>query len=567
MPSQKGINRRGFLRQSGKGLLAGSAALGASQAFAADDSSSKRPNVVVVITDDQGYGDIGCHGNDKIRTPNVDRLAGQSVEMTRFYVCPVCAPTRASLMTGRYNYRTGVVDTYLGRAMMHSDELTLAEMLGQAGYKTGIFGKWHLGDNYPLRTIDQGFHESLVHNGGGLGQPSDPPGNRYDDPILQHNGEAKQYEGYCTDIFTDAAIDFIRQNKDRPFFCYLSTNAPHTPLQIDDKYVKPYLEMGLDETTAKIYGMVENIDDNMGKLTKALDAMELVENTILIFMTDNGPQQPRYTAGLRGRKGSVYEGGIRVPFFIRWPKRLRAGKKIDRIAAHIDFVPTLLKACGAPLPDDRKIDGRNLLPLMTQEDPNWEDRTLFTQWHRGDEPEAFRACAAFNQRYKLVDGKELYDLKNDPAEKKNIADEHPEIVESLRKEYMAWFKDVSSTRGYFPPRIHIGTRHENPVILTRQDWRGPRVGWGNKSLGYWEVKVTHAGSYQIKLRFNRISEDCVAHFKLGDVSVKTDVVKGSSSCIVTPVNLPKGDARLEAWLAFEDDSTIGVNYVDVKRLD
>ncbi|RLI67143.1 arylsulfatase, partial [Candidatus Heimdallarchaeota archaeon] len=518
-----------------------------------------------IMTDDQGYGDMGAHGNDKIKTPNLDRFAKESVEFTQFYVCPVCAPTRACLMTGRYNYRTGAVDTYLGRAMMYTDEVTIAENLGRAGYRTGIFGKWHLGDNYPLRSIDQGFQESLVHKGGGIGQPSDPPGNRYFDPILEHNGEDKRFRGYCTDIFTDATIRFIEKNRDRPFFAYLATNAPHTPLQIHDSYVKPYLDMGLDETTAKVYGMVTNIDENMGKLLRRIDELDLAENTIVIFITDNGPQQARYTAGLRGRKGSVYEGGIRVPCFIRWPRKLKAGEKIDRIAGHIDIMPTLLDACGASTPDDVSIDGRSLMPLLEDGAADWPDRTLFFQWHRGDEPELYRACAARNQRYKLVNGEELYDIENDPGEQNDIAGEHPDIVAELREQYENWFKDVSSTRGYAPPRIYLGTPHENPVILTRQDWRGPEAGWGKESLGYWEVNVARSGDYDVTFRMYPTESEGTARFKLGGVSLSHELAEGVSHYTFESVPLSAGEGRLEAW--FESNGKrVGVRYVDVKFL-
>ena len=225
-----------------------------------------QPNIVLIITDDQGYGDLGSTGNQQIQTPNLDRFAEESTRFNRFYVSPVCAPTRASLMTGRYNYRTGVVDTYVGRAMMESSEITLAELLRDAGYDTGIFGKWHLGDTWPIRPMDQGFAESLVHMGGGIGQPSDPPDNTYFEPTLQHNGETVRPDGYCTDIFADAAIEYIKEQRSKPFFVYLATNAPHGPLQIDEQYVAKYRDMGIENKTARIYGMVENIDENVGKV-------------------------------------------------------------------------------------------------------------------------------------------------------------------------------------------------------------------------------------------------------------------------------------------------------------
>ncbi len=532
----------------------------------AKQAEGRPPNIVLIMTDDQGYGDLGCHGNDRIKTLNLDRLASQSVEMTQFHVCPVCSPTRACLMTGRYNYRTGVVDTYMGRSMMHSDEVTIAEILGAAGYRTGIFGKWHLGDNYPLRSMDQGFHESLVHNGGGIGQPSDPPGNTYFDPVLQHNGKAVKNKGYCTDIFTDAAIRFIEQNRNRPFFAYLSTNAPHTPLQIADSYVAPYRDRGLDETTAKVYGMVTNIDDNVGRLLDKLSALNLDQNTIVIFMTDNGPQQNRYNADMRGRKGTVYQGGIRVPFFMRWTGRLKAGKKVDRIAAHIDILPTLLDASGVSKPADLSFDGASLLPLLKGEGPQWPDRTLYFQWHRGDEPELFRASAARSQRYKLVNGKELYDLVADRGERNDIAARQPDIVNRMRRGYEEWFRDVSATRGYDPPRIHLGTPFENPVILTRQDWRGPRAGWGANSVGYWEAKVARSAKYKVRLRFRAPKQSAKAHFRLHDVTLSKPLKEGATSCVFESVALNAGEARLEAWIE-TSEKTVGVSYVDVQRLD
>jgi len=527
-------------------------------------SSEKPPNVVLVITDDQGYGDLGCHGNEKIRTPNLDRLANQSVEFTHFYVCPVCSPTRASLMTGRYNYRTGVVDTYLGRSMMYPDEVTIAEILGASGYRTGIFGKWHLGDNYPLRSIDQGFQESLVHKGGGIGQPSDPPGNSYFDPILYHNGKPEKHKSYCTDVFTDAATQFIEKNREHPFFAYLSTNAPHTPLQIDEAYVSPYKAMGLDETTARVYGMVTNLDENVGRLLHRLSELDLDGNTIVIFLTDNGPQQNRYNCGMRGRKGDVYEGGIRVPLFIRWPAKLTAGRKVDRIAAHIDILPTLLDACGVGKPRGLALDGMSLLPLLRGESIVWPDRTLYFQWHRGDVPELYRNCAARSQRYKLVGENELYDILADRGEEKDVAVEHPDVVARMREGCEKWFREVSTTRGFEPPRIYLGTEFENPTTLTRQDWRGPRAGWDANSLGYWEVEIARAGNYQMKLLFERLAFQAVALFKLAEVSLSQPVRKGDSSCTFDPIRLSAGKTRLEAWVDAEGKTT-GVSYLEVTR--
>ena len=379
--------------------------------------TSRPPNVILIMTDDQGYGDLGVHGNPIIKTPNLDEFARQSVEVNSFYVCPVCAPTRATLMTGRYNYRTGVTDTYLGRAMMHADEVTLAEMLRQAGYRTAIFGKWHLGDSYPMRPMDQGFEESLVHTGGGLCQPSGPYDNSYFDPSLLHNGRRIKTKGYCSDVYVDGLLKFVTEHRDEPFFAYLPFNCPHGPYQVAEKYSKPYDDLkmkpgdfpsmghkrpNVPKNTAAVFGMVKNIDENVGRILDRLEDLKLSDDTIVIFLTDNGPNGARYDAGMKAHKGSVYEGGIRTAFFVRWPGILDPGRKVKQVAAHVDVVPTLLEACGAARPENVKLDGRSIMPLLKGESVEWPERTLFFQWHRGDEPVMYRAFAARSSTHKLV---------------------------------------------------------------------------------------------------------------------------------------------------------------------
>ncbi len=541
---------------------------------------ASRPNIILVITDDQGWAQLGSHGDEVLRTPHLDRLAAESVELTRFYVSPVCAPTRASLMTGRYNYRTGVVDTYVGRAMMHADEVTLAETLSEAGYRTGIFGKWHLGDNYPLRAMDQGFQESVVHKGGGIGQPSDPPETSYFDPILQHNGEAKPYPGYCTDVFFREALEFIEENRESPFFVYIPTNAPHSPYDVPEPYRQSYLEAGLEDKDARIYGMITNIDDNLGRLMEGLERMELEENTILIFMTDNGATTRRYTAGLRGLKGTVYDGGIRVPFLLRWPARFQP-RSDDRIAAHIDVMPTLLEAAGVAAPGGVAFDGVSLLSRLDGAGEAAGDRTLFIQSHRGNEPQPFRHFAAIEQRYKLVQpvafatrglppGEtfedyplELYDLESDPGENQDISGGHPQVAARLRSAYADWLQDVSSTRGYAPPRIAVGTVHEDPVILTRQDWRmvGPD-GWRDTDLGFWEIQVHGAGAYRIRFLFGPASANGKAELTVQQVRRMQTFDPGTSEVTFGQVPLDEGDARLEAVLQM-GGKPVGVRYVEV----
>ena len=541
-----------------------------------EEPVERPPNIVFVITDDQGWAQLGSRGDDVLQTPNLDRLAGESIDFTRFYVSPVCAPTRASLMTGRYNYRTGVVDTYIGRAMMHSDEVTLAEMLSEAGYRTGIFGKWHLGDNYPLRAIDQGFEESLVHKGGGIGQPSDPPGTSYFDPILQLNGQQKPYKGYCTDIFFNTAMMFIEQSRDQPFFAYIPTNAPHEPYDVPESYIEPYRAQGLNDKDARIYGMITNIDENVGRLLERLDRLGLADNTIVVFMTDNGPTTQRFTAGLRDQKASVYEGGIRVPFLVRWPAKLQPRTE-ERIAAHIDVLPTMLEAAGVAPPGDRKIDGLSLLPRLLDANAPVAERTVFLQSHRGNEPQRYRNFAAVTQRYKLVQPKsfdqpmpsnpvfELYDLDADTGEENNLAEQETEVLARLKRSYEAWFEDVSSTRGYDPPRIPLGTKHENPVILTRQDWRVVGAdGYGDQNLGYWQIEVASAGEYELRFRFPRQETAGRAEFKLGNVEQSKSFTRGGESVTFTKVPLEGGPGLLEARLV-RGGKTAGVKYVDVKK--
>lgn len=558
--------------------------------------TTRRPNVLLIITDDQGHGDVGVHGNPVVKTPNLDRLARAGVRLTDFHVSPVCSPTRSSLLTGRYNYRTRIVDTFIGRSMMDPAEVTLAETLGAAGYRTAIFGKWHLGDNFPMRPIDQGFQEALVLKGGGIGQPSDPPGGtHYFDPVLQHNGRAEKRAGYCSDVFTDAAIGFIAAEANRPFFVYLAFNCPHTPLEVPESYHRPYADADLSnerfpqkghplpgpapkDVTARVYGMVTNIDDNLGRLCSRLDALGLTRETLVVFLTDNGPQQVRYVSGMRGRKGTVYEGGIRVPCFLRWPGKLEPNRQIDRIAAHIDLAPTILEACGVPKPADVPLDGVSLWPLITGKvaAADWPDRTLFSQWHRGDVPERFRAFAARSQKYKLVRAEgpsapqppafELFDIEADPYESVDVSSHQPEVVARLKSAYETWFDDVSRTRGYDPPRIHLGSPHENPSILTRQDWRGPRAGDAGDALGYWEVEVERPGRYEVTFTLLPDQAAGLAHWSLERAKLEAKIEAGATEFRFEPLEVSTGPGRLEAWIDV-GSKRVGVWSASVRRLD
>lgn len=538
-------------------------------------AQARRPNVILVITDDQGFPDLGVHGNPHLKTPHLDRLAAQSVQFSNFCVSPLCAPTRASLMTGRYYYRTGITDTYKGRAIMDPRETTLAELLRRAGYRTGIFGKWHLGDCYPTRPIDKGFDSELVHLGGGLAQPSaTSEDGSYFNPRLRRNGKFEKVPGYCTDIFTNAALAFIEQNRSRPFFIYLPTNAPHDPYLVDAKYSTPYKALGLPEKTANIYGMIANIDENIGRLMTRLEELKIADNTIFLFMTDNGATNTTYTAGLRNQKSSVYEGGIKSPLLVRWPARLKPAR-VDRLSAMIDLTPTLLEACSVAAPANLRFDGRSLLPLLQNPGASLPERTVFIQIHRGDAPDKYRNFCARTQRWKLLHNIpiarpnpeklqfELYDLENDPGEKNNVIAEHPEIAAKLKAEYEAWFADVTATRGFAPVRFIVGTKHEPVTELTRQDWRGPKAEWNDPlAAGYWEIEVRGRGRYDVELRFPPFGAAAKATLQFQSLSLTSDVPAGAVRCRFESVRLPLGPGQLTPLLKSGSESR-GAHFVDV----
>jgi arylsulfatase A-like enzyme len=550
---------------------------------------ASRPNIVLIMTDDQGYGDLGATGNPLLKTPNIDAMAKRSGTARNFYVSPVCAPTRASLMTGRYNYRTRCIDTYIGRAMMDKSETTIAEILLGSGYATGIFGKWHLGDCYPMRAMDQGFQESLVLRGGGIGQPSDPEGaeGMYTNPVLFLNGKAEKFEGYCTDIYFNNAMDFISRSKakEKPFFIYLPTNAPHGPFHdVPEKDYKDYKEMDLSnqrfpqerghklppkhdqDQRARIFAMIQNIDTNVGRMFEHLRKEGIYEDTIVIFMVDNGPNGRRYVAGHKGMKTFVHEGGTRSPFFLHWPAKVKAGASTDRIAAHIDILPTLLAACGVGVPCGLNLDGRNILPLLTgdcQAAASWEDRMIVIQAHRGDQPMKFHNFYARTQDWKLLHasgfGKEgftgepkfeLYNMKDDPLELDDVSAKAPAKVAEIKAAYEKWFEDVSSTRpdNYSPPRIHVGAPQEKVTTLTRQDWRHTKGRpWAQDSHGYWELYNAKAGGvYDVLIRFRPMEAKAEISLDVGGVSLSKVAGAGATAVEFKKVAFGKqGPLRLD----------------------
>ena len=584
--------------------------------------AGKQPNVVFVLTDDQGYGDLGCHGNEVIKTPHIDRLYGESIRFTNFHVSPTCSQTRAQLLTGRYPTRTGVWHTIAGRSLLHKDEVTLADRFADSGYRTGLFGKWHLGDNYPFRPKDRGFQTVLTHGGGGIGNIQDYWDNDYFDDTYRHNGKWEKQAGYCTDIWFQRATQFIEKNKERPFFCYIATNAPHSPFLVPGKYERMYEGKNLDPEMARFYGMITNIDDQIGKLRAKLKEWDLDENTIFIYMTDNGSSRGwraskgkyRFNAGMRGGKGSQYDGGHRVPFFVHYPNGgLTSGKKVDRLTAGIDLLPTLVELCQLKGNEKNVLDGVSLLPLL--KDPKtkaWEERTLTVHLQRIIRPVKWRRTAVMTDRYRLVNETELYDMQSDIGQQKDISADHPELVLKLQGEYEKWWSSLQAAMSR-DCEIVIGSRHENPTTLTTHDvlgvvaWNQDQVYAAARADGYWAIDVERDGLYQFTLRrwpkesntaitgaakipedlrsryrvrkknglgrtYSRVSRTIKvtsARLKVGGFD-EDKLVPLDAMSVSFQVRLKKGSTRLQAW--FLDGTyplgadVFGVYYVTAERI-
>lgn len=573
----------------------------------ADTKSAAKPNIILVITDDQGYGDIAAHGNRVIKTPNLDRLYQKSLRLTNFHVDPTCAPTRSALMTGRYSTRTGVWHTIMGRSLMDTNEVTLAEIFKSNGYRTGLFGKWHLGDNYPLRPQDQGFETVVQHGGGGVGQTPDDWQNDYFDDTYLRSGKPEKFQGYCTDIWFDEAWKFIEEDKSKPFFAYISTNAPHGPYLVDKKYSDPYAAQNVTGNMAPFYGMITNIDENMGRLLQHLKESGLEENTILIFMTDNGTaagvQRPKkndlskkqqrrlakgkpvkidnwpgYNAGMRGTKGSEYDGGHRVPCYIHWPAgKLIGGRDINQLTAHIDLLPTLAELCNLTVSSELKLDGTSLVPILNGKKEELRKRTLIVHSQRIETPEKWRKSSVMTDRWRLVNEKELYDIQADPGQIKNVAAEYPGVVKYLTAEYEKWWDSLTPQFNRYVA-IGLGAQAENPAHLTCHDWHAPieQVPWNHKLIaknlianGFWIIDVTQPGTYEITLRSRPESahhplKKGVARIQIGDQKQEQKVAEGDLSTTFT-VELTKGQKKLQTWLDEGNGVSRGAFFVEIFR--
>jgi arylsulfatase B len=565
-----------------------------------------RPNIVFLITDDQGYGDIARHGNPILRTPHMDALHDVSLRLTNYHVSPTCAPTRSALMTGRYTNLVGPWHTIQGRSILHHDETTMADCFRAGGYRTGIFGKWHLGDNYPCRPQDRGFDEVLIHGGGGIWQTPDYFGNDYFDDTYLHNGKAEKFKGFCTDVFFGAAQRFIAESSraGKPFFCYLPTNAPHGPMWAPEENAAHYK----GQKEPGFFGMIENIDENLGRLRAYLQSAGLAENTIFVFTTDNGSASGAqvFNAGMRGSKGSAYEGGHRVPFFLHWPGGgFAKDTPVGALTAHIDVLPTLLELTGVKRVGGKPLHGRSMAGLL--KGGAWPARTLVVDSQREENLMPWRQAAVMTEEWRLVspgpggDGEpkklELFAIRTDAGQKRDVATENPEVVARLRAEYESWWAMVSKRAGEYA-RIILGDPKENPARLTAHDWHGTGalLAWNHQGIlkgpdanGFWAV-LTRAGRYRVELRRwpreldlalgagyvppadyrektvgRAIAGIHKARLRVGAIDRTMEVDPGAKAAVFT-VDLPAGPFELQTWLLSSDGTERGAYYVYAERL-
>lgn len=522
------------------------------------------PNVILIMTDDQGYGDIGVHGSPYVKTPAMDKLHDQSVCLVNFHVDPCCAPTRSALLTGQYSSRTGVWHTIGGRSLLGTDNVTMAEVFRDAGYKTAIFGKWHLGENYPFRPMDRGFEESVIHGGGAVGANPDYWGNDYYDDTYLHNGVHEKYEGYCNTVWFTEAMKFIKENRDNPFFCYVSTNVPHAPLLVDSAYSQPYKAM-VSERLANYYGMITKVDEDLGIFIQELDDLNLSDNTILIFMTDNGPcpwfggiiidengfVEEGYSCDMRGGKIWGYENAHRVPCYIRWPDGgISGGRDIGNLTAHIDLLPSLIDWCNLETPINASFDGVSLKNLISQSGDPWIERTLFVHNQRVDYPVKYKEYQVLTEQWRLLnrDTLELYDIINDPGQTKDLVADHPEVVQKLAAQYEKWWDHISSNFDQFNPII-LGNEKQNPTMLYSHDAHRPKA-----APAYWVVDVEEAGEYVIQpflrpresgrtLKGSNITKGFLS---IGEEKKEIILTEGAQT-ISFKVKLTKGITQISAW--------------------
>jgi len=574
--------------------------------------AKEQPNVIIVITDDQGYGDMGHTGNPIIKTPTIDMFADQAVSLTNYHVGTTCSPTRAGLLTGRNCNRNGVWHTIMGASILNRDETTIADVLKRNGYETGMFGKWHLGDNHPFLPQDRGFEETFYHGGGGVGQTPDYWNNDYFDDTYFRNGKAEKREGYCTDIWFDEAIKFVEDKKDEPFFCYLSLNAPHSPFNVPKKYYDLYKnESSLKESQKRFYGMITNIDYNFSRLLEKLEALGIAENTIVIFTTDNGTANGYivdkktqevygYNAGMRGTKGSEYDGGHRVPFMIRWPNGgIGGGKKLPGLTAHVDILPTLVSLANIDYSSSKSMDGMDVSNYLLGKEES-QKRCLVTDTQRKLWPVKGKQSCVMRAGWRLVNGNELYLIDEDSVQQNNIADRHPGIVQEMQEFYEKWWANVIKETKY--SIIDLGVNLQD--VITCHDahtgdefppWNQQKIRQG-KPMKPAKFLVNFVKDGKYKFRLMRWPEESglalgdetlddlpatlyadgrikgtamsfkKAYLKIGEQEYTADVNNFDNS-VTIKVQVEKGKTELLAYFDMEDGNQTNAFYIYVERIN
>ncbi len=577
----------------------------------------RQPNVILIMTDDQGYGDMSCNGHPTLKTPNLDRLYNEGIHFTDFHVSPYSSPTRASLMTGRDSRRVGVWHTYGGRDWLNEEETTIAEIFKFNGYATGHFGKWHLGDNYPFAPHFRGFDTSFMLENSGMGAADGYWGNdRFDDTYFL-NGKPVKTNGFCTDVFVDHALEFIEKHQDEPFFVYLATNIPHQPWNIPSKYRIKYDSVSKDTSEvvtysnkdmARFYGTIDKVDEQVGRVLAFLEQQNLDKNTIVMFLTDNGTVSTEYNAGMRGRKASPYEGGHRVPLFIRWPNgKFHSRKEIKELTTHMDIVPTLIDLCRLKTEKQLSFDGQSLRPLLYNEHAVWDQERIYITQSTQGVPGGYHVEApkwgntvVCKQQWRLL-GNELYDLKSDPGQENNLADRYPKVVNELKNAYEKYWKDIQPYTERIA-RVHIGDPRQpfttfslsgvTPCQGCPAEWSMDGAVNAREIVGKWPVYVEQSGQYEIELRrwprevdqainefkglggrvpMREFREDAVqispdsARVKIEDIDICRKINPDEKS-IFYQVTLAQGPADLQAWFIDKDGTERVAYWVYVKKI-
>ena len=516
--------------------------------------NARHPNVVLILTDDQGWGDLSISGNTNLETPNIDRMAEAGVTFDRFFVCPVCSPTRAELLTGRYHPRSGVFSTSAGGERINLDETTIAGIFKNAGYSTAAYGKWHNGMQPPYHPNARGFDDFYGFCSGHWGN--------YFSPMLEHNGEIVKGEGFIIDDLTNHGLDFIEKNKGNPFFLYLPFNTPHCPMQVPDEYWDRIKDKELEmrnrspesenmQHTKAALAMCENIDWNVGRIIQKLDELNLSENTIVIYFSDNGPDSWRWNGGMKGRKGSTDEGGVRVPMFVKWKGALQPGKKIMEIASVIDLLPTLIDLAGIEFVPQKPLDGISLKPLLTKEDPEWEGRLIFNYWTgigsvKSQESKVIDwtgKTSVRSQRFRLGHAGELFDMENDPGQKKDVSADFPEVMKDLSVAKKQWETELLSGLPKTDPRPFVighpdyaftqipardGMAHGNICRSSPYPNDSYFTNWKSTSDSIsWDIEVLADGNFEVTLYYTCPAEDVGSTVELafGKNRIESEIVE------------------------------------------